>query len=212
MPRITQETICKEWQLSDSEDKRCYGYAPSFLESERFHALEPGFLYYYSYASPNEPFEKLGAFEKLKFPIMGISIHEDRQFGWVIHIRHHDRNLFPSTGQKINLEVDGNEYICEILEVQRVMATGASRNSSGEWGAKYDTVSLTIIRCINSPKIIYEWFCSYFDVKSIPRHHESIDRSDFSKDLGFFVFIERLSENRYRLLLNFYQYKPFKKG
>jgi hypothetical protein len=190
MPELS-ELICTDYTHSKT--------ATSFTDG-----LNTGELYYYSYASSEQP-QSLGSFIELQTPIFQVQIRPDAELGWLIYT--HPDDPFPDSNQIFSLIIEQNEIPFQAIYAERTLATGGTRFADNTWKTSYTTSTHRLLTPINKPFLLHDWLDDIFDLEandSFIRNHEM---SEFLKDSGIFALVRIVTPlGKYELIPDFIQH------
>lgn len=167
MPRIDWQTICKDWQTNN--------------ETVSFQDMEEEMLYYYSYGSGDILIAPLAHFRQLQFPLISVSVRQDKSLGWVIYPRKQNQ-FFPAPDSLVTVYVGERKSKFQIVNMERNLAVEMVPRSHG-WEKQVHTQQVFMLGSLESPNLLYDWSQSFMDFDAF------IDDS-FSPSL--FAFLEVL--------------------
>jgi hypothetical protein len=199
MPIISSEILCSDWAHAES--------------GKPFPALSPGFLYYYSYASQNRP-EPLYHFDLLQQQLVFSSVWlcKDQEYGWAIHLNKYDYKHFPGPGEQVTIRVNEKKLQVNIIDVERDLRRGSSRNAEGKWETRFERGIQRLIYTPSSPDVFYDWFNGIFDFDAIINEYEKRSK-DIPIPFWFYFFIEiNPGLGPFKLRPNLIHYSDFQRG
>jgi|GEM_PF-1915998 len=151
MPRIDWQIVCTDWQ----HDQETLKNSP----------LEPGTLYYYSYASGNTLYAPIAPMSRLQSLLISVSVRQDNEYGWIIFPRQY-QIYFPPPDSRLTLVVDNRRCAFQVATQERRLAAEMVPTGKGKWEAFYHMQQVYMLYSLESPDLLFEWLNSFMDVEA----------------------------------------------
>jgi hypothetical protein len=189
LPQLGTEVICGDWRQSQEQVVITEG-------------MQPGMLYYYSYASDAAPLP-LERFAALRHLMVSGSIHEDEEFGWCLYLDPLRYRSYPAPGRRAVVQIDERAYAGRVVQAARRRCVGGSRTESGGWASHFETRTQRMLILPDAPGALRAVLDQHYDVAAYRASLAAHWAADQLLASGYFCFVEILEpRKRFRVRPN----------